>query len=300
MKRHFTLIELLVVIAIIAILAAILLPALQAARERAHSASCVNNLKGLGTTAMTYSNDHRSFWPAQPTTINSGTDIGDNLEYFTWPYCMYKGKYIPDLRVTQGGKTNRYPEAPGVAYRCPGIGFKYIKDGSTEIWTAQVYGSPARYDGNKKNYVDKGTPPGWYLNASSLSSHYRWSGVNTVSYKDESSSPSKRIWFADSGYVEPKCKLFHQRCTTYGFQGQKSKTANCSRLYAAHGGRINFASHDGHVDSADPDTVMENFYMPLSRSLSRFGGNIAAVSAEVTTYCIEPTDPPQDGVYGKF
>ena len=61
MKKRFTLIELLVVIAIIAILAAILLPALNSARERGRAASCTNNLKQLGTAMMMYADSHEGY-----------------------------------------------------------------------------------------------------------------------------------------------------------------------------------------------------------------------------------------------
>lgn len=97
-RRGFTLIELLVVISIIAVLVAILLPALRAARETAISVQCLSNLRQSGIAAAAYAADHEGVF--RNYGANAFWSPFDNSH--GWAYFASQMGYIPEVDPTLG------------------------------------------------------------------------------------------------------------------------------------------------------------------------------------------------------
>src|ERR1043166_8631116 len=106
-RSGFTLIELLVVIAIIAILAAILFPVFAQARENARQATCISNLKQLGTAATMYAQDYDESFPM----LESGGAVRLTVANLLDPYIKTNKKNVN----SSGG--NLWPEDS--VWRCP-------------------------------------------------------------------------------------------------------------------------------------------------------------------------------------
>ena len=120
-RKNFTLIELLIVIAIIAILASMLLPALNKARKQARTAQCTSNLKQFGFTHGMYGGDYSDYVPFSITNNRL-------WDYILMPYLKYNNAnlFIQSYSVFHcPGGNNNYNVSGSCPYRWRGYNFYY-------------------------------------------------------------------------------------------------------------------------------------------------------------------------------
>ena len=245
MKKHFTLIELLVVIAIIAILAAILLPALQSARARAQGTTCVNNLKQLGTTGNMYLSDNRNWWPSRQVE----PDKWDKVKRTgSWVLCLSYGKYLPEA----DSLTIKSSTRPGWL-SCPSIELKNDSKTTNKDKDMQTYASVY------SNYSGMGLP----LSNPNFSRGYhngREPGANSANKPDnENVGFSSRVLFVDgvAGLTGIGRSMF------VGNNKPADNLWMYAQLMMAHNGRANLVAWDGSATGVDPSSAGD-YYHPFS------------------------------------
>jgi prepilin-type N-terminal cleavage/methylation domain-containing protein len=176
MRRAFTLVELLVVIAIIGVLVALLLPAIQAAREAARRMQCSNNLKNIGLSMLNYESSMKEF-PTGGATFKdrlecyveggkawTGKKQGMSWAYQILPYLEQGALHnIADTRIVQSTPVAMYScpsRRPATLYDdpddSPDLGPSYLMDyAGAQPATYAVAGGASRYDAvrDQANYT---------------------------------------------------------------------------------------------------------------------------------------------------
>jgi len=218
-EKGFTSIELLVVIAIIAILAAMLLPALSRAREKARQSVCIGNLKQIGLAATMYRQDWDDWMPAlirkNPISGNREYNKGDEWHCKLLPYVGNHQDLLPYNNDTSKSNVFKCPSAPKRYFSYNALSYGY----NTAIY-------------------------GWYGGC-------ELGGGTYLGYKaGRCRNPSQVMFAGDS-----QSAVDSDDATGTGYQLNYYPAAADGPDFR-HTGRANFVFLDGHVESRGYDDVM--------------------------------------------
>ena len=215
-RRAFTLVELLVVVAIVAVLAALLLPAIVRAKHSAHAAKCISNLRQLGLAAQMYFDDHDGApFPYRLYATNGGV-----IYWFGWLQNGAEGTRDFDARQ---GPLYEYVNGLGIEI-CPTL----------------------NYSGANFKLKAKGAAYGYGYNL-----HLTNAAVRITALRD----PSGIALFADAAQVndfQPPASPSHPMLEEFYYVDSAGNSASYPNAHFRHGHRANVAFADGHVDRESP------------------------------------------------
>ena len=245
-KRGFTLIELLVVIAIIAILAALLMPALASAKESGRAIKCLSNMRQVGLGIYMYKDDYGGFLPfAGSTDRNWHEDWvwggpGDavlqrNRDWNRYdpniPFHAEAGSIFTHVTGQDIIRKNRMPNTRNKTvygvYRCPSTG---------------AIGLALRVNFSMTSFMNGQT-----------------SGVNPGIKYTAVRSPSDKFLLLNEDPHSMRNASFHPHGTAFGNRAGQAEGVNAmgERIHTMHKTGINAAYFDGHAESIRHDRIME-------------------------------------------